>query len=315
MIEDGHAACRQEDSPDVRVSVLVPVHNEVENVLAVLTGIERVFDATDGVEGPYEVIFVDDASVDGTGQRLAALQGRHPVLRVLRHHRRTGQSGALRTGVRAARGAWIVTLDGDGQNDPADIPALLALAGPDRHGGEPVGMVAGLRRRRRDSWNRRMATRVANTIRQAILGDGCPDSACGLKLFRREVFLSLPYFDGMHRFLPALVQMQGWRVRTVDVNHRPRLGGRSKYGTLRRGLIGIPDLLGVLWLKWRTSLPGAVAGEMRSPGRAAIRGGGEMDRGDGCLGAGQLGDAGLSGAGDVHPALRGAMDPQRTGQA
>ena len=170
------------------------------------------------------------------------------------HRKACGQSTAVRTGVKSARAPVIATLDGDGQNDPADIPALLeALAGaaPDTR----LRMVAGYRKRRRDTWIKRISSRVANAVRSRLLGDATPDTGCGLKVFYRDTFLELPYFDHMHRFLPALVQRAGWEVTSVEVNHRHRERGSSKYGTLDRLVAGIDDLLGVMWLKRRSRVP------------------------------------------------------------
>lgn len=235
----------------VRLSVVIPAFNEADNVLPLLAEIERALEG----HGPFEVVFVDDASSDGTVGRLASAvaDGR---ARVVRHLRRSGQSAAVRTGVKAARGAWIATLDGDGQNDPADIPALLAAAA----GNAPDAprLVGGLRRKRQDTWSKRAASRFANGLRQALLQDGCTDSGCGLKLFRRDDFLDLPFFGAMHRFLPALFKAHGHPVAYVPVNHRPRQRGASKYTNLRRGLIGVVDLIGVYWLKRRTVLSPAV---------------------------------------------------------
>ena len=242
------------DREAVRLSVVIPVFNEAENVIPLLDEIEAALTP----HGPFEVVFVDDASGDGTAAalapRVAASAASGNAVRVVRHVRRSGQSAAVRTGVKAARGVWIATLDGDGQNDPADIPALLARSTePDA----PL-LVGGLRRKRRDTWSKRAASRFANGLRQAMLKDGCADTGCGLKLFRRDAFLDLPYFGAMHRFLPALFRAHGHPVAYVPVNHRPRQRGASKYTNLRRGLIGVVDLLGVYWLKRRTQLSPAV---------------------------------------------------------
>jgi dolichol-phosphate mannosyltransferase len=237
------------------LSVVIPVYNEADNVLPLLAEIRAALAAT----GDYEVIFVDDCSDDETAGRLApelgiAVSNPGSTLRVVRHASRSGQSAAVRTGVRAARGIWIATLDGDGQNDPADIPSLLdcaiAQGGPE--------LIGGLRRKRRDVWSKRVATKIANGLRQKVLNDGCMDTGCGIKVFRRDAFLALPFFGAMHRFLPALFQIHGYRVDYVEVNHRPRRRGVSKYGNLGRAAIGVVDLLGVLWLKRRTSLPAAI---------------------------------------------------------
>ncbi|CAO3426743.1 glycosyltransferase family 2 protein [Azospirillum doebereinerae] len=236
-----------ENREPVRLSVVVPVFNEADNVLPLLDEIERALTPVGG----FEVIFVDDQSDDDTQARLApaVLAGR---LRVLRHNRRSGQSAAVRSGVKAARGEWVVTLDGDGQNDPADIPALFALVSGAK-AGSPM-LVGGLRKKRQDSLSKRWASKFANAVRQSFLQDGCTDSGCGLKLFRREAFLDLPFFGAMHRFLPALFRAHGHPVAYVPVNHRPRERGVSKYNNWRRGLIGVVDLLGVYWLKRRTKL-------------------------------------------------------------
>lgn len=229
------------------MSVVVPVHNEVANLGPLLVEIGA---ALDGQEA-YEVVYVDDGSDDGTAERLAVLASEVPRLRVVRHRQRGGQSAAILTGVRAACGTWIVTLDGDGQSDPADIPSLLALI---RNPGAPpeLRLVIGHRRRRRDSMIKRFSSRVANRVRARWLGDATPDSGCGIKLFHRAAFLELPHFDHMHRFLPALFLRDGWRIASVPVNDRSRRHGLSHYGVLDRLWIGIVDLAGVLWLKHRT---------------------------------------------------------------
>lgn len=237
----------------MQLSVVIPVHNEAENIAAVSEEIAAAL----GDEIAYELIFVDDGSIDDSLAELRAARRRHPTLRIVRHTARSGQSAAIRSGVKAAAAPWIVTLDGDGQNDPADIRPLVELAWQQAADG-PV-LVAGLRRKRQDSWSRRLATQVANGIRQALLKDGCTDTGCSLKVFRRDAFLDLPYFNGMHRFLPALFQMYRHRCHYRPVNHRPRRHGATKYTNWRRALIGIADLRGVLWLKRRTVLPDTVA--------------------------------------------------------
>jgi len=234
----------------MQLSVVVPVRNEADNVAPL---VEEIRDALEG-RCDYEVVYVDDGSTDATLERLIDLQRGFARLRVLRHARCCGQSTAIRTGVRAARGRWIATLDGDGQNDPADIPRLLAER--DARGGEGARlMVAGWRRRRHDDWLRRVSSRVANAVRARLLRDGTPDTGCGLKLFPRELFLELPYFDHMHRFLPALVRRAGGEVVSVEVNHRPRTRGRSKYGLHNRLWASLVDLAGVMWLMRRSRLP------------------------------------------------------------
>ena len=223
------------------LSVVVPAHNEAGNlpglVAEILTALRGAID--------FEIVCVDDASSDNTLDALQSLRAQAPELRILRHAARSGQSTAIRNGVRAARGAWIATLDGDGQNDPADIPRLLRMRDSVDAG---VKLLAGWRVRRNDSAGKRRASRWANTIRARLLGDNTPDTGCGTKLFERAAFLDLPYFDHMHRYLPALMQRAGWQVRSVPVNHRPRGTGVSKYNNLNRALVGIADLRGVAWL-------------------------------------------------------------------
>jgi dolichol-phosphate mannosyltransferase len=233
-------------APRFPLSIVVPVHDEAENVAPLVAEILALGAAIELVE----IVFVDDGSTDDTAARLAALRRGEPRLRLLRHGRRAGQSAAIRNGVRAARAPWIVTLDGDGQNDPADIPGLIAAAA-----GAPrlPALVGGLRIRRHDRWSRRVASRIANGVRGWLLGDRCPDTGCSLKLFRRDRFLELPFFDGIHRFLPALFALSGDPVLYRPVGHRPRRHGRTKYGTWRRGLIGVVDLLGVRWLQSRAA--------------------------------------------------------------
>jgi len=231
-----------------RLSVVIAVYNEAENVAAVL---DELTAALTGLQ-PFEVVFVDDGSTDATADRLTALSATRPALRLLRHDRRCGKTAALRTGIAAARAEWIATMDGDGQNDPADIPDMLALglAAPNAS-----PLVAGIRLRRYDTLSRRLATRFANGLRQAVLADHCPDTGCGLKAFRRDDFLQLPAFEGMHRFLPALFQAYGHPLLCKTVSHRARLQGQSKYTNFGRALVGIGDMLGVVWLRSRTTLP------------------------------------------------------------
>ncbi len=224
----------------IAISAVVPVKDEAGNVGPLAREIAAALAGE-----AHEIIFVDDGSSDGTAQALAALKAEIPQLRVLRHSRNLGQSRGIRSGVQAARGAIIVTLDGDGQNDPADIPRLLAALAPG------VGMVSGVRVKRQDSASRRLASKLGNRLRSAMLGDGATDTGCGLKAFRRDAFLDLPYFDHIHRFLIALVQRDGWKVAYVPVNHRPRLTGASKYTNLGRLLVSVHDLLGVRWLQRR----------------------------------------------------------------
>lgn len=239
---------QRELSTEPRLSVVIAVFNEAENVAAVVRELMAALAASQ----PFEVVFVDDGSTDGTAQAITALAHAHPGVRLLRHDRRCGKTAALRTGIAAARGAWIATMDGDGQNDPADIPPMLAL-GELADGAAPL--IAGIRIRRHDRLSRRVATRLANRVRQAVLADGCPDTGCGLKAFRRDAFLLLPAFEGMHRFLPALFQAFGHPLLCHVVTHRPRLAGQSKYTNFGRAMVGITDMLGVIWLRSRTTLP------------------------------------------------------------
>lgn len=233
------------------LSVVIPVYNEAENIEALFLEVKQALAGRFG----FEVVFVDDGSTDATVERLTALAALHPELRVVRHTVNCGQSAAILSGVRAAQAAWIATLDGDGQNDPADIPSLVARAREGANETPPLAMVAGHRRRRQDTWRKRMASRIANAVRGRLLKDGTPDTGCGLKVFRRDVFLELPYFDHMHRFLPALVRRAGFGVESMSVAHRPRRAGMSKYGVLDRLAVGIPDLLGVMWLNRRARRP------------------------------------------------------------
>lgn len=231
----------------IRISVVIPVKDEAGNAGALAREIGAAMGATEFADG-FEMIFVDDGSRDGTVEELIAARAALPMLRIVSHPASFGQSRAIRSGVLAAKGDLIVTLDGDGQNDPADIPKLLAAFS----GASPLlGMVAGERVTRKDNWSKRLASRAANGLRRWALDDSAKDVGCGLKLFRREVFLSLPYFDHIHRYLIALVQREGYEVRFVGVGHRPRMAGRSKYGNWQRFVVGIADLRGVMWLKRR----------------------------------------------------------------
>ncbi len=242
----------------MELSLVIPVRNEAENITALITEIRAVLDG----RSDYEVIYVDDGSSDATAQHLANARRDFPRLRVLHHRSSCGQSTALLTGVRAARGTWIATLDGDGQNDPADIHTLLAVR--DAAGNDPLLLLAGHRRQRQDSAFKRLSSRIANSVRAWLLRDQTPDTGCGLKLFARATFMALPHFDHMHRFLPALVLRAGGRVQSVDVTHRPRQRGRSNYGVFDRLWIGIVDLFGVMWLCRRQRLPVVVEDETHS---------------------------------------------------
>jgi len=243
----------------VRLSIVVPVRNEADNILPLLAEIHAALEG----RGDFEVVYVDDGSSDATRDRLAEAMRGFPRLRVLAHRESCGQSAALMTGMRAAQGDWIATLDGDGQNDPADIPRLLAA----RDGAAAnLQLVAGYRKTRRDTWLKRLSSRIANGVRSRLLGDATPDTGCGLKLIARQTCLELPYFDHMHRFLPALVQRHGGTTISVAVNHRPRTRGASHYGLFDRLWVGIVDLAGVMWLRRRARRP-----ESRELGRDAQR--------------------------------------------
>ena len=241
------------------LSIVIPVRNEASNIAPLVAEIRA---ALDGLF-EYEILYVDDGSGDGTAEEIRRLAAETPRLRLIRHAKSYGQSAAVRSGVRAARAAWIATLDGDGQNDPADIPKLwqLAQAAP----AAPPLLLNGNRRRRQDSGLKRASSRIANGVRRRLLGDDTPDTGCGLKLFPRPLFLDLPYFDHMHRFLPALVLREGGEVRSVAVNHRPRRQGVSNYGVLDRLWVGIVDLIGVMWLQRRGARPKLIADAASEP--------------------------------------------------
>ncbi len=238
------------DTAEIEISVVVPVHDEAPNLRALIEEIETALAPL----AEFEILYVDDGSTDGTHEALGQLAGEFPRLRFLRHRARSGQSAAISSGVAAARAPLIATLDGDGQNDPADIPGLLEIYRQHKTEGGAL-MIAGRRLGRRDPWLKRFSSRIANGVRGGLLGDGTPDTGCGLKLFARGAFLALPRFDHMHRFLPALMQARGGRVLSVPVAHRPRGGGRSKYGLFDRLWVGIFDLFGVMWLARRAIRP------------------------------------------------------------
>lgn len=230
------------------LSVVIPVCDEAESVPVVL----RELLAKAGGVYDLDVIVVDDGSRDGSAEVVAGLARQEPRIRLLRHRARCGKSAALRTGVAAARARWVATIDGDGENDPADLAAMAGRIDPARVGA--VGLVAGIRRRRTAGPWRLVASRIANAIRRSALQDDCPDTACGLKVVPRDLFLALPYFDSLHRYLPALVRRYGFEVVNMAVDDRPRISGQSKYTNLRRALVGVVDLLGVYWLLRRTSV-------------------------------------------------------------
>ena len=236
-----------------RLSVVVPVFNEEENIRPLVEEITAALGETPATQ-PYEIIYVNDGSTDNSLDELRKLQNEVPQLRVLSHAQSCGQSTAVHTGVTAARADWIATLDGDGQNVPADIPALFAKAVAAKPE-DNLHMVAGWRTQRKDTWLKRVSSKIANAVRSRMLKDDTPDTGCGLKVFRRDTFLQMPYFDHMHRYLPALVKRAGGRSISVPVQHRPRERGVSKYGFHNRLWVGIVDLFGVNWLLRRAKLP------------------------------------------------------------
>jgi dolichol-phosphate mannosyltransferase len=228
-----------------QLSVVVPVKNEQDNVASLVAEIDLALKSV-----VHEIVYVDDGSTDNTHQQLKYLQLTYPQLRIVRHAKSCGQSTAVRTGVKSAQYDWVATLDGDGQNDPADIPKLMAAVA------DGVELVGGNRRAsRRDTWVKRMSSVIANTVRSKMLQDDTPDTGCGLKLFNRAAFLDLPYFDHMHRFLPALIKRRGGKIVSVPVAHRNRTFGQSNYGTFDRLMVGIVDLFGVAWLQRRAKVP------------------------------------------------------------
>ena len=235
------------ETPDV--SVIIPMRNEAGNAQPLAAEIHAALRG----RLSYEIIFVDDGSGDATAAELSGLAAADPLIRVISHASSCGQSQATISGVAAARGAWIATLDGDGQNDPADLPKLLDER--DRHGLAARMLFLGRRGRRRDSLARLIASKIANGVRGALLRDSTPDSGCGIKLIHRDLFLELPRFDALHRFMPALVIRAGGKAVSVPINHRPRTRGQSKYGILQRAAIGLIDMWGVFWLLRRNTLP------------------------------------------------------------
>lgn len=257
----------------MRVSVVIPALNEAGNIAALVKETYEVVPA----QILAEVIVVDDCSDDETGVEVKALIGTLPGLRYLRHATRAGQSTAMRTGILAASSPVIATMDGDGQNDPRDIPRLLAKLGAP--GTVGPALVGGVRTNRQAEGSKRVASRFANWLRDAILKDNCPDTGCGIKVYWREAFLRLPYFTTMHRYLPALFISYGHEVAYVPVNDRARIAGKSKYNNLGRALIGIYDLIGVSWLRRRTRVPAIV--EDLPEGRQVADLAGRIRRGDG----------------------------------
>ena len=233
----------------VKLSVVVPVYNESENVSKLVDEIAVALAQTD-----YEMIFVNDASSDDTLSVLTSLKKDHSTLRAISHRKNAGQSRAVRSGVIAAKGQYIATLDGDGQNDPADIPALFEQItrsdAPDS-----LALVGGRRAKRQDSWAKKMGSRIGNGVRKKLLNDQADDTGCGLKVFTREAFLQLPYFDHIHRYIPALMLREGYKIEFCDVNHRHREFGVSKYTNFGRLMVSIADLRGVRWLNKRARNP------------------------------------------------------------
>jgi dolichol-phosphate mannosyltransferase len=228
-----------------QLSVVVPVRNEEGNVANLIAEIDAALKQI-----THEIIYVDDGSTDNTYNQLKSLQQQFTQLKIVRHAQSCGQSTAVRTGVKAAHYAWVATLDGDGQNDPADIPKLMTAVT------DVIELAGGNRRAsRRDTWVKRMSSVIANTVRSKMLRDDTPDTGCGLKLFKRDAYLDLPYFDHMHRFLPALIKRRGGKIVSVPVAHRNREHGKSNYGTIDRLLVGIVDLFGVAWLQRRAKIP------------------------------------------------------------
>ncbi|KTD24784.1 glycosyl transferase, group 2 family protein [Legionella lansingensis] len=228
------------------VSIIIPVYNEVDNVEALYKEIAAALSLERFI---YEVIFIDDGSTDGTAERLRLLSQNLPNLRVLYHRRNFGQSAGLLSGAKAAQYSMLVTLDGDGQNDPHDIPRLFEQRKDART------VVLGIRKKRDDNILRRLSSRIGNGVRKRLLNDDCPDTGCSLKLFPRDAFLALPHFNHFHRFLPALFKRAGFRLINLPVNHRPRRHGVSKYGIMNRLFVGIYDLIGVRWLLKRPCAP------------------------------------------------------------
>jgi dolichol-phosphate mannosyltransferase len=258
----GSSLTPQSDGP--LISVVVPVRNEAPNILPLIGEIRA---ALVGIS--YEIVYVDDGSTDETPQRLRQALAEGAPLRIIRHKESCGQSAGVITGVKHARGTWIATLDGDGQNDPASIPEMLARAQTEeRAGGGPI-LIAGWRQKRRDTSAKRYGSRIANKVRASVLRDATPDTGCGLKVFRRDAFIDIPHFDHMHRFLPALFIRQGGRVISVAVNHRHRMEGVSNYNNWQRLKVGIVDLIGMYWLQRRWRGP-QIDGQIIEPPVAAI---------------------------------------------
>jgi len=237
--------------PAPEIAVVVPVRDEADNIAPLIAEIVAALTPV----CPFEIVYVDDGSRDETSARLRAARAADARIRTVRHKTSCGQSQAVATGVKAARASIVATIDGDGQNDPADIPRLLARYKAEAAATRERLLIAGQRTKRKDTATKRFSSRVANAVRGRMLGDNTPDTGCGLKLFSRAAFLDMPRFDHMHRFLPALMIRAGGRVESVPVNHRPRERGKSKYGMWDRLWVGIVDLFGVMWLQSRASRP------------------------------------------------------------
>ena len=248
----------------MEISVVIPARNEAPNIAPLVAEIRAALDG----RADYEIVYVDDGSSDGTADAVRAVMADFPRLKLLRHAASCGQSAAIRTGVLGATGLWIATLDADGQNDPADIPRLWSAAQAMR---DDRLLITGFRQKRRDTLVKRLSSRIANAVRGRMLKDKTPDTGCGLKLLRRELYLMLPFFDHNHRFLPALVLREGGTVISEPVNHRPRQRGVSNYGLFDRLWVGIVDLFGVMWLMRRGKNPVLVA-ENEAETEAARRG-------------------------------------------
>lgn len=229
-----------------KFSIIIPVYNEVDNVEKLF---EEILQVPDIKKCDFEIIFVNDGSTDGTKEKLQSLSlGHKSLLQVISHTNNYGQSAALLTGARFAKFPVLITMDGDGQNDPNDIPKLF-------NSFKMNNVVLGIRKKRNDNLSKKISSFIGNSIRQKILNDQCKDTGCSLKIFSRKSFLELPYFNHMHRFLPALFKRAGYQLTTVEVNHRPRCHGTSKYGVMNRLFVGIYDLIGMRWLLKRTCFP------------------------------------------------------------
>ena len=238
---------------DIQISIVVPVYNEGENVAKLVAEIAAAFDGGEH-SAVYEMIFVNDASTDDTAAKLITLQSKFPALRALSHRQNAGQSRSVRTGILAAKGALIGTLDGDGQNDPSDLPAMVAQI-TRADAADSLALVGGRRAQRKDTAAKKLASKIGNGVRKRLLHDNADDTGCGIKVFKREAFLRLPYFDHIHRYIPALMLREGYTTEFMDVNHREREFGVSKYTNFGRLIVSIADLRGVMWLNRRSRNP------------------------------------------------------------